>query len=87
MYDSNNKFLDEVLINMRILWEINFKLQSQNELNLEKLWNDELIDFNAEEEKVKQIQFIENPKITTGQQAIKLNQLLKNNQIQISPKP
>ncbi|CAD8214019.1 unnamed protein product [Paramecium pentaurelia] len=64
---------------------LNLKLQSQNELNLDKLWNDEFIDFNAEEEKVKQIQFIENLKITTGQSAMQLNQFLKNIQIYISP--
>ncbi|CAD8087048.1 unnamed protein product [Paramecium primaurelia] len=63
----------------------NLTLSIQNEVNLDQLWNNDLIDPNAEEEKVKKIQFIENPKITTGYQALQLNQLVKNNQIQISP--
>ncbi|CAD8179777.1 unnamed protein product [Paramecium pentaurelia] len=63
----------------------NLTLSIQNEVNFDQLWNNDLIDLNATEEKVTKIQFIENPKITTGYQALQLNQFMKNNQIQISP--
>ncbi|CAD8099870.1 unnamed protein product [Paramecium primaurelia] len=44
----------------------NLTLSKQNQLNLDILWDNDVLNTDAESETVKQIQFIENPKMTTG---------------------
>ncbi|CAD8193582.1 unnamed protein product [Paramecium octaurelia] len=52
--------------------------------NLDELWTNDKIDLNAQGKEVRQIQFIENPKITSGWQLVQHNQFIQNNFIQPS---
>ncbi|CAK79308.1 unnamed protein product (macronuclear) [Paramecium tetraurelia] len=60
--------------------------------NLDKLWKNDKIDLNAQnnidpnapKKEVTQIEFIDNPKITSGWQLVQQNQFIRNDFIQLS---
>ncbi|CAD8108091.1 unnamed protein product [Paramecium primaurelia] len=62
----------------------NLKIEKQTSSNLNTKWEADNIDLNASDEKINEIQFIENPKINTGWQAVQKNQFIKDDYIQLS---
>ncbi|CAD8142808.1 unnamed protein product [Paramecium pentaurelia] len=56
----------------------NITLQLQREENLDQLWNSIGIDPNSQDEKVRQLQFIENPSINAGFSSVQKMKNLKN---------
>ncbi|CAD8210093.1 unnamed protein product [Paramecium pentaurelia] len=60
------------------------KLEQMQDQNIDQLWVDDKIDTEAEEQKIQEIQFIENPKINSGWQAVAQNQKLKREYIEMS---
>ncbi|CAD8127771.1 unnamed protein product [Paramecium sonneborni] len=77
--DQTKLHILESIFNKEEFPYLNFQLQ--NSQNIDEMWNSDIIDLNSEEEKVQQIQFIENPKINkevnTGWQALYQNQQLQ----------
>ncbi|CAK76060.1 unnamed protein product (macronuclear) [Paramecium tetraurelia] len=81
LYQDQNhlSFLQDIFSNI-----LNLTFELQNKENLDNLWNDDITDVNAEEEKVRQIRFIANPKISTGLQVVQQNKNAKLKYINIT---
>ncbi|CAD8213125.1 unnamed protein product [Paramecium pentaurelia] len=62
----------------------NLKIKKQTLSNLNTKWQVDIIYSNVSDEKINEIQFIENPKINTGWQAVQQNQYIKDDYIQLS---
>ncbi|CAD8050507.1 unnamed protein product [Paramecium primaurelia] len=73
-YDQNNhSFLFDIFHNFP-----NIILQHQNEENIGELWNYDVIDPNSQNEKVRQLQNIENPSKNAGFSSVQNMKNLKN---------
>ncbi|CAD8169566.1 unnamed protein product [Paramecium octaurelia] len=60
------------------------KIELMQDQNVDQLWDTDKVDPNAEEQKIQEIQFIENPKINAGWQAVAQNQKIIREYIEMS---